>query len=212
MITNKMNNRVKIIRTSTVPGSLDTFCRGLLSELQQECGYEVVAVSSPGIDWTRSPHARGQGHCRPYGEAHLTVEGSQKPLASGKGIPQGTPGDGALDDPKGGASLNDGSLICRVPVRLHTFTGLVFPTATGLTQKILVFTDRLTCACATHIVPEGEGVRNDLTSYRITAKPLKALGHGNVRGIDLERFDPPFRKSWIPRQRYARRVCSPSYS
>ena len=43
-----MNNRVKIIRTSTVPGSLDTFCRGLLSELQQECGYEVVAVSSPG--------------------------------------------------------------------------------------------------------------------------------------------------------------------
>jgi glycosyltransferase involved in cell wall biosynthesis len=92
--------------------------------------------------------------------------------------------------PKAGLLSMMAAWICRVPVRLHTFTGLVFPTATGLTQKILVFTDRLTCACATHIVPEGEGVRNDLTSYRITAKPLKVLGHGNVRGIDLERFDP----------------------
>lgn len=43
-----MDGKVKIIRASTVPESLDTFCRGLLSELQQECGYEVVAVSSPG--------------------------------------------------------------------------------------------------------------------------------------------------------------------
>ena len=43
-----MYGKVKIIRASTVPESLDTFCRGLLSELQQECGYEVVAVSSPG--------------------------------------------------------------------------------------------------------------------------------------------------------------------
>ena len=79
--------------------------------------------------------------------------------------------------------------VCRVPVRVHTFTGLVFPTATGLTQKILILTDRLTCACATHIVPEGEGVRNDLVSYRITGKPLRVLGHGNVRGIDLAHYD-----------------------
>ena len=39
---------VKIIRTSTVPGSLNTFCKGLLRELQEQEGYEVVAVSSPG--------------------------------------------------------------------------------------------------------------------------------------------------------------------
>ena len=39
---------MKIIRTSTVPGSLNGFCRGLLRELQEQEGYEVVAVSSPG--------------------------------------------------------------------------------------------------------------------------------------------------------------------
>ncbi|MDE7119850.1 MAG: glycosyltransferase, partial [Muribaculaceae bacterium] len=60
--------------------------------------------------------------------------------------------------------------------------------ATGLKQKILVFTDRLTCACATHIVPEGEGVKNDLMRFGITRKPLRVLGHGNVRGIDLDHY------------------------
>ena len=37
---------MKIIRSSTVPQSLNTFCKGMLKELSQE--YEVVAVSSPG--------------------------------------------------------------------------------------------------------------------------------------------------------------------
>ena len=66
----------------------------------------------------------------------------------------------------------------------------MFPTATGLKRRVLMMTDRLTCACATHIVPEGEGVLNDLASNGITRKPLRVLGHGNVRGIDLGRFDP----------------------
>ena len=36
----------KIVRSSTVPQSLNSFCRGVLKELSQH--YEVVAVSSPG--------------------------------------------------------------------------------------------------------------------------------------------------------------------
>ena len=92
--------------------------------------------------------------------------------------------------PKAGLLSMMAAWFCRVPVRVHTFTGLVFPTATGLTQKILILTDRITCACATHIVPEGEGVKNDLINYRITKKPLKVLGHGNVRGIDLAHYNP----------------------
>lgn len=92
--------------------------------------------------------------------------------------------------PKAGLLCMMASKMARVPVRLHTFTGLVFPTAKGITRKILIFTDRLTCACATHIVPEGEGVKNDLTNNKITKKPLKVLGYGNVRGIDLSHYNP----------------------
>ena len=37
---------MKIIRATTVPQSLDTFCRGVLKKLSEK--YEVVALSSPG--------------------------------------------------------------------------------------------------------------------------------------------------------------------
>lgn len=92
--------------------------------------------------------------------------------------------------PKAGLLCMLAAWVCRVPVRIHTFTGLVFPTSTGLKRKILMATDWLTCACATHVIPEGEGVKNDLVTNRITRKPLRILGYGNVRGIDLNRFDP----------------------
>ena len=49
-------------------------------------------------------------------------------------------------------------------------------------------TDRITCSCATHIIPEGQGVLNDLRTGGITNKELKVLGYGNVRGIDMIRF------------------------
>ena len=41
-------NNVKIIRVTTVPMSLNAFCKGMLKELSGK--YEVVAVSSPGGD------------------------------------------------------------------------------------------------------------------------------------------------------------------
>ena len=78
--------------------------------------------------------------------------------------------------------------LARVPVRVHTFTGLVWPTATGLKRRILMLTDRITCACATHVIPEGEGVKRDLA--HVTGKPMQVLGHGNVRGIDLDYYTP----------------------
>lgn len=92
--------------------------------------------------------------------------------------------------PKAGLLCMAAGWLARVPVRIHTFTGLVFPTARGLKKQILMATDRLTCACATHIIPEGEGVKNDLLNNGITNNPLKVLGYGNIRGIDLDVYNP----------------------
>jgi glycosyltransferase involved in cell wall biosynthesis len=91
--------------------------------------------------------------------------------------------------PKAGLLSMMAAWITRVPVRIHTFTGLVFPTSTGLKRKILMLTDRITCACATHIIPEGEGVKQDLQQHGITQKELKVLGYGNIKGIDLKHYD-----------------------
>lgn len=41
-----MSFKHKIIRTSTIPASLEVFLKGFLNRLSEE--YEVLAVSSPG--------------------------------------------------------------------------------------------------------------------------------------------------------------------
>lgn len=180
---------IKIIRTTTVPGSLDSFCNGLLRELQTE-GYYVVAVSSPGPEMETIRKREG------VRTVAVPMERRMAPLKDLKSLwglirvfRRERPSMVHSMTPKAGLLCMMAAWFCRVPVRVHTFTGLVFPTAKGMTQKILIFTDRLTCACATHVIPEGEGVKADLRNYRITRKPLRVLGHGNVRGIDLDHYD-----------------------
>lgn len=182
---------MKIIRTSTVPGSLNNFCRGLLKELHEEEGYEVVAVSSPGDALAEINNREGVKTVAVKMERHIS------PLKDLKSLWQlvrvfrkERPTMVHSITPKAGLLSMMAAWLTGVPIRLHTFTGLVFPTTTGIKKSILIMTDRLTCACATHVMPEGEGVKNDLINNRITSKPLKVLGYGNIRGIDLGRFNP----------------------
>ncbi|MGJ1205396.1 glycosyltransferase, partial [Sphingobacterium lactis] len=70
-----------------------------------------------------------------------------------------------------------------------TFTGLIFPSKTGVLQKLLIMMDKLLCFAATNIYPKGNGVKKDLIKFRITDKELSILGNGNVNGVDLEYFD-----------------------
>ena len=181
---------MKLIRTSTIPASLNTFCQGLLKELKED-GYDVVAVSSPGRDLDELAERESVKTYSVAMERHISPLKDLKSLWNLIRVFRRERPDMVHSiTPKAGLLSMIAAWICRVPVRLHTFTGLVFPTASGIVQKILITTDRLTCACATHIIPEGEGVKQDLINYRITSKPLKVLGHGNIRGIDLEHFNP----------------------
>ena len=92
--------------------------------------------------------------------------------------------------PKAGLVAMLAARLAGVPVRIHTFTGLIFPSRQGLMQKILIAIDRLICFCATHIIPEGQGVRADLLAFEITNKPLNVIGFGNIAGVDTAYFDP----------------------
>ncbi|UUZ74635.1 glycosyltransferase family 4 protein [Polaromonas sp. P1(28)-13] len=92
--------------------------------------------------------------------------------------------------PKAGLIVMLAAWLCRVPVRVHTFTGLIFPTSHGFRQKLLIWADRLICSCATHVIPEGLGVKTDLETFHITRKPLRVIGHGNIAGVDTAYFSP----------------------
>ncbi len=180
---------MKIIRSSTVPQSLDTFCRGILRELAQE--YEVVAVSSPGEALERVRQREGVKTIAVPMERHISLLKDLKSLwRMWRVLRKERPDIIHSITPKAGLMSMVGGWLAGVPVRVHTFTGLVWPTATGLKRRVLMATDWLTCACATHVIPEGEGVKNDLLKHNITHKPIKVLGYGNIRGIDMSHFNP----------------------
>lgn len=91
--------------------------------------------------------------------------------------------------PKAGLLCMIAGYITGVPIRLHTFTGLIFPHKTGFLQWMLIWMDKILCMCATAVFPEGNGVKQDLLDYNITTKPLRVLGNGNINGVDFDYYD-----------------------
>lgn len=78
--------------------------------------------------------------------------------------------------------------VCRVPHRIYTVTGLRFETTTGFMRWLLKTMERITCFCASKVVPEGEGVKKTLQREHITHKPMQVLHNGNINGIDLGHY------------------------
>lgn len=179
----------KIIRAVTAPQSL-CFCREVMMKMRM-MGYEMVAVTSPGAELDKLRDEDGF-HCVAVPmERHISIVNDLKSLWNMIWVlRKERPYMVHSMTPKAGLICMFAAWITRVPRRVHTFTGLMWPTATGLKRRILMSTDRLTCACATHVIPEGQGVLNDLKKGGITKKPMKILGYGNVMGVDMERFNP----------------------
>ena len=179
----------KILYVTTISMTLDYFLKGTMSELVK-AGHEVVAVSSPG-EWMAAVKAlEGVKVVEVPMERRIApFKDLRSLLRLYKVLREERPDIVHSFTPKAGLLAMMASKFAGIKVRIHTFTGLVFPTSTGLKRRLLMTTDRLTCACATNIIAEGQGVRNDLLSAGITHKEVRVLGHGNIRGIDLERYD-----------------------
>jgi glycosyltransferase involved in cell wall biosynthesis len=180
---------MKVIRTSTIPLSLNVLLKGQLKFLNGF--FEIVGISSDGqlLDEVRQREGiktiavnmeRGISPVKDLVSLFILyhILKSEKPVI----VHSITPKAGLL-------TMLAGKM-AGVPIRIHTFTGLIFPTKKGMIQKVLINMDRLLCGAATNIYPEGQGVKKDLINYNITSKPLKVIANGNVNGIDLDYFSP----------------------
>lgn len=175
-----------ILRATTVPQSLGFF-EGTMEELLKQ--YDVQLLSSSGERLTEMGEK--------YGVITHAVDMHRRlsPLKDLKSLwkiievfRKEKPYMVHSLTPKAGMLCMLAAWLTKVPVRVHTFTGLVWPTETGFKRRLLMLTDKITCACATHVIPEGEGVKNDLLNNGITKKPIRVLGYGNVKGVDMVRF------------------------
>lgn len=178
---------IKIIRTATVPISLNILLKGQLHFLNQY--FNIIGVSSSGTDLDLV-HDREN-----IKTIAVEIKREINPIKDLLSLiklfiilKKEKPTIVHSITPKAGLLTMLAGKMAGVPIRMHTFTGLIFPTSTGMMQKLLIKMDQLLCWAATNIYPEGKGVKNDLISFKITSKPLKILANGNVNGINLEYF------------------------
>lgn len=177
----------KLVRITTVPISLDILLKGQLKFLNQE--FEVIGVSGPGL-------ALNTVKNRENVNLHsIDMHRNISPLNDLISLirlffyfVKVKPSIVHSITPKAGLLSMVAACLAKVPVRMHTFTGLIFPSKKGFLQKLLIQMDKLLCSCATNVYPEGEGVKRDLIRYNITNKPLNVIGNGNVNGIDTSYF------------------------
>lgn len=182
------STKTKVIRTSTIALSLDVLLKGQLKYLKSK--YDVVAISGYDQHLEIVREREGVKIQDVAMERNIApVQDLKSLLHLYKVLKAEKPTIVHSITPKAGLLTMLAAKFAGVPVRIHTFTGLVFPTRTGKMQQLLIKMDQLLCWAATHIIPEGEGVKKDLINYNITNKPLKILANGNVNGIDLAFFN-----------------------
>jgi len=182
-------HKKKVIRTAAVSGSLFGLLKGQLRFLNHY--YEVIGVASEG------QHLKTVEDREGISAKAINIERNISPLKDvislielSRFFYKEKPFMVHSITPKAGLLCMMAAYFAGVPVRAHTFTGLIFPTQKGIMKQLLLFFDKLICRFATHIYPEGNGVKQDLLNYKVTQKPLKVIAYGNVNGKDLQFFDP----------------------
>lgn len=179
--------RQKLIRVATIPESLLIMLKNQLKFLNEH--FDVIGIASPGeaLDMVKENEKIKVIPLKMYRGINIwgdiisliimyKILRNEKPFI----IHSVTPKAGLISMMAG--------YFAGVPHRIHTFTGLIFPSKKGFFRFVLLNIDRLICSMATIIIPEGEGVKNELIKYKASSKRLKVLANGSVCGIDLIYF------------------------
>ncbi len=179
----------KFFITTTIPTTLNFF-KGNLKYLSQ--WFELCAISSKPEELQQIGEREGvRTHCIPM----------ERPIALFKDFiclfkfiffffkerPYVVHGN----TPKASMLSMVAAWITRRPVRIYMCHGLRYQGTQGKMRKLLMWMEKLTCACATEVICVSNGVRDTFAADGIC--PLKksvVLGAGSATGIDLEYFDP----------------------
>lgn len=179
--------RPKLLRVTTVAGSLDSMLRGQLRFLNER--FEVVGVAS-GAETLAKVAAREGIRVAdvPMRREIAPARDLRSLFALVRLFRRERPYIVHANTPKASLLAMWAAWIARVPHRIYYVTGLRFETTTGAFRLLLKTMERLTCFFATKVIPEGDGVKATLLRERITRKATEKILNGNINGIDLEYF------------------------
>lgn len=183
------SSKPKLFRIATVSMSLNLLLKGQLEFLNKH--FQVTAISGEGDDLQTVANREGVNIHKIEMHRPISLRQDLKSLWNLYWyFKKEKPAIIHSITPKAGLLSMMAGKLAGVPVRMHTFTGLIFPHKYGYMKRTLIIMDKILCRCATHVYPEGRGVKEDLQKHNITNKPLKIIANGNVNGVDVDYYHP----------------------
>ncbi len=179
----------KIIRVSTIPGSLWSLLKGQLRFMNDY--YEIIGISSKTRDFYKLNQNEG------IRTIPVNMTRSITPLQDLKGLYElfcifrkEKPFIVHTHTPKAGTLGMFAAKLAGVPHRLHTIAGLPLLEATGLKRQILNKVEKLTYSSATLVLPNSFALRDIVIEEKFCSKEkLKVIANGSSNGIDTEHYD-----------------------
>lgn len=184
------SRRAKVLVVVAVPLTVKAFLLPYLEQLAQVCHVTVACAEEDGA-------LRG---LLPAGVDFRPVEIQRaiSPLADARALLAliGLIRAGKFTlvhsvTPKAGLLSMLAAFVSAAPIRLHTFTGQVWATKSGLARWLLKKLDTLIALCATHVLADSRSQMNFLLSEKVVRHgKISVLGKGSISGVDLLRFRP----------------------
>ena len=177
----------KLIRVTTSDISLDSLIKGQLKFLSSE--FEVIGVSNNTGVLAMVGEREGIRTIEVPMHREISLFSDMKCLwLLYRLFRKEKPDIVHANTPKGSMLSMIASKLASVPHRLYTVTGLRYQGTNGLFRTLLMTMERISCYCATKVIPEGEGVKKTLLKDKITSKEMHIIHNGNINGIDTTYF------------------------
>lgn len=92
--------------------------------------------------------------------------------------------------PKAGLLYMIASWLCGTKLRIFTLRGLRSSSLNGTKRFIVIFFEKLSCACAHKIIAISPSLKDEAIKIKLVDKPNKiiVIGKGSSNGVDLSRF------------------------
>lgn len=183
--------RYKLMHVVAVSATL-RFFRGQLGYITDR-GFDVSVVGSPDGDFGRMlTELSVGGHGVPIEREISPVRDLVSLYRLVKLFRSQRPDIVHGHTPKGGLLSMIAAWVARVPVRVYHIRGLRFVTTSGIKRRILMFTERLSCALAHRVIAVSKSVANEAIETGVCPREkITVLASGSGNGVDADgRFNP----------------------
>lgn len=179
----------KIVYIVTAPMTVELLLRGQLKALSQQ-GFDVTAVTAPDSNLDAVAQREGVEILAVPMQREISLFKDLRSLfLLYRLLCRLQPDIVNASTPKAALLGMIAAWLARVPIRIYVLRGLRLETTTGAQRLVLGITERITAACAHHIVCVGDSLRHAYRRLDITsAEKLTVLGSGTSNGVIVERF------------------------